>query len=138
MIGFISGAVAALAMAIPMFMGVLMEMEGMPVPFPLAFVKKLSTTYRSDETHLYMAIAAHLVYGGVWGAALAVLTERPSTKQAIQLSMLLFGIMMVAVGILFGMNYPGSNFYVFTVSAFFFHMIYGVALGWLLGQSIDY
>ncbi len=128
--------IAALVMAIPAFLGFLVDPSAMPEPVPLAMVKALSKHTLWETEAIYWAVASHFAYGGFWGAFLSLFWHRPTAHLGTGLGFFLWLVMLAASTLLLGKEFIAeTGIVVFTLSTLILHLVYGYVLGWLLEQS---
>lgn len=135
--GFVWGVVATLAMSILMVTGLLTGLAPMPRPIPEALVS-LVIGDAPKPVRMLVALTAHLLYGGVFGALLAETVRPVSIWNGLGFGVLLW----VAMGVVF---LPLLGWGVFgtavtpkiAVATLVLHLIYGGTLGWVLAHKSD-
>lgn len=125
------GMVATLVMSALMITAVATGVSPMPKPIPAALVGQ-TVGPLPKAALLPLALATHLVYGGLGGAALACLTRRIDLKAGL----LWGGGLWAVAGLIwlpyldwgaFGLHHTAA----IAVATLVLHLVYGAALGWL-------
>lgn len=134
--GFGWGVVATLVMSIPMVAGAVAGFLPMPRPIPAAIVGELLGSGLPRPVHMAVAAGSHLVYGGVAGGILAVMTRPVTVWKGAGWGVLLWVIMGVTWLPFLGWGLFGAGIDPkVTVATLVLHLIYGVTLGWLVDRG---
>lgn len=135
--GFGWGLVATVLMSIPMIAGALTGLLPMPRPIPAAIVGELLGGGLARPVHLGLAAGSHLLYGGVAGGLLAVLTRPVTVAKGVGWGVLLWALMGVAWLPFLGWGMFGTEISPrVTVATLVLHLIYGVSLGWFMDRQV--
>ncbi|WP_435067151.1 DUF6789 family protein [Haloplanus sp. C73] len=133
--GFAWGIVATLVMSIPMVAGVVTGVAPMPRPIPEALVS-LVLGDAPKPLRMGLALAAHLLYGGVFGVVFARLDRPASLRNGLGFGVLLWFGMGVVVLPLLGWGVFGTALTPkIAVATLGLHLVYGGTLGWALGRE---
>lgn len=132
--GFVWGIVATLAMSTLMVTGLVTGLAPMPRPIPEALVS-LMIGGAPRPVRMVAALTAHLLYGGLFGAALAGTVRSVSVPKGLGFGVLLW----IGMGVVF---LPLLSWGVFgtaitpkiAVATLVLHLIYGGVLGWALDR----
>lgn len=128
------GAVATVAMSALMLAGVATGVAPMPKPIPAALVAETFGTL-PEPVRLVLAVAAHLGYGAVAGALLAVLVRQVSVRIAAGYGALLWVVMGLVWLPYLGWGLFGTAVTPkIAVATLVLHLVYGVTLGLLLDR----
>lgn len=132
--GFVWGIVAVLAMSTLMITGFVTGLAPMPRPIPEALVS-LVIGDAPKPVRMVAALTAHLLYGGVFGAALVGTVRSISVWGGLGFGVLLW-IGMGAVFLpLLGWGFFGTAITPkIAVATLVLHLIYGGVLGWALDR----
>lgn len=128
------GVVATVAMSVLMLAGVASGVAPMPKPIPAALVAETFGAL-PEPARLVLAVAAHLGYGAVAGAALAVVVRRASVRIATGYGVLLWALMGLVWLPYLGWGLFGTAVTpTIAVATLLLHLVYGVTLGLLLDR----
>ncbi len=84
---------------------------------------------------LLLAILAHLLYGGIWGAILTGVTRPVTLWKGLGLGIILWLIMQIVFLPLLGWGFFGSAITPkIAIATLVLHLVYGAMLGWLAGS----
>lgn len=123
------GVLATVAMSIIMIIGKVTGLAPMPKPIPLAIIGKLFGS--GTPLLMILAIASHLVYGGIWGAILSAVTKNITIFKGIVLGIFLWLIMQLLVLPFLGWGVFGIEITPkIAVATFVLHLLYGWVFGW--------
>lgn len=135
--GFVWGVVATVAMTILMITGLVTGLAPMPRPIPEALVS-LVIGSAPKPIRMIVAITAHLLYGGLFGALFAGTVRSVSVWKGLGFGVLLWLIMGVVFLPLLGWGLFGTAVTPkIAVATFVLHLIYGGVLGWGLVRTSD-
>jgi hypothetical protein len=135
--GFGWGVVATVAMSVLMLIGLAIGMSPMPRPIPAAIVGQLLGEGTAKGLIMMLAAIAHLGYGGLWGAVLA-LTVRPVTVwKGVAMGLFLWALMgfFVLPALGWGMFGAGITAKI-AFATLMLHLVYGITLGWLVDRKL--
>ncbi len=120
-----------------MLVGFLTGAAPMPRPIPEAVVS-LVVGDVAPPIRMLSAVSAHLFYGGVFGALLAVTVDRMSARTGLALGVALWIAMGVVVLPLVGWGFFGVGVTPKIAAAtLVLHLIYGGVLGWALDRTSE-
>ena len=132
MTGFGWGVVATIVMSLLMLLGLITGISPMPKPIPVAIMGKLLGPGTPMPLILLLAILAHLLYGGIWGAILTGVTRPVTLWKGLGLGIVLWLIMQIVVLPLLGWGFFGSAITPkIAIATLVLHLVYGAMLGWL-------
>lgn len=135
--GFVWGVVATLAMSILMVTGLITGLAPMPGPIPEALVS-LVIGGAPKPVRMVVAITAHLLYGGIFGALLAETVRPISIWKGLGFGALLWVVMGIVFLPLVGWGFFGTAITPkIAVATLVLHLIYGGTLGWALVSKSD-
>lgn len=130
------GAVATVAMSIPMIAGAVAGFLPMPRPIPVAIVGTILGEGIPRPALMALATGSHLAYGGVAGGILAVLTRPVTVPRGLGWSVLLWSVMGIAWLPFLGWGLFGTGISPrVAVATLVLHLIYGGTLGWLMDRA---
>lgn len=135
--GFVWGVVATLAMSTLMVVGMVTGAAPMPRPIPEAIVSLVIGDV-ATPIRMLVAVSAHLLYGGVFGALLAGTVQRMSVWKGLAFGVVLWIGMGVVPLPLLGWGVFGTAITPkIAVATLVLHLIYGGVLGWTLHRTSD-
>lgn len=134
--GFGWGVVATVVMSLPMIAGALAGFLPMPQPIPVALVASFVGDLLPRPALMAAGAASHLVYGGLAGAALALLARPVTVWKGLGWGVLLWALMgFVWLPYLgwgpFGLEIGPPV----AVATLVLHAVYGLTLGWLVDRG---
>ena len=130
------GIVATIAMSVLMILAFVTGVSPMPAPIPAALVGRVFGSGLPQPVHVVLAAASHLVYGGVAGGILALLTRRVTVLRGLAWGVLLWAVMGVAWLPFLGWGLFGvAAAPPIAVATLVLHLVYGATLGGLLDRS---
>jgi len=127
------GALATVAMSIPMIIATATGISPMPKPIPVALVGHVFGPDLPKPVHMLLAVISHLAYGGAWALILAAITKRITIWKALGLGVFLWLLMQVIVLPMLGWGVFGAAVTPkIAVATLVLHLIYGATLGGLM------
>ena len=134
--GALWGAVATVAMSVPMILGVVTGVAPMPKPIPAAIVGKLTGGGLPMPAVMSTAAILHLGYGAFWGGVLAAVSERVTVWRGLALGAALWLLMQVVVLPFLGWGLFGvGQTPKIALATLLLHLVYGLTLGLLLDRN---
>lgn len=134
-LGFGYGVLATLVMSAAMIIGAVSGMSPMARPIPLAIVATIAGEGTPRLLLIMLAIAAHLIYGGVWAGLMASLYWPVTVWKGVGLGIVLWVVMQIVVlpfldwGF-FGMAVSGA----IAPVTLLLHLVYGATYGALMNR----
>jgi len=136
MLGFGWGIVATIVMSLVMLLGMMTGISPMPKPIPVAIVAHILGETTAKPLLMFLAIVAHLAYGGIWAGLLTAWIQPITVWKGIGLGILLWLIMQIAVLPFLGWGIFGSAVTpAIALATLVLHLIYGIGLGWLIDRN---
>jgi hypothetical protein len=130
------GLTGTLVMSLLMIAGVASGLSPMPRPIPEALMVTLLGESDPKLLVLVLAVGAHLLYGAIAGALLALLRRPVTLATGLGWGGLLWAIMGVAVLPLIGWGVFGATVTPrIALATLLLHLVYGAVLSWALDQE---
>lgn len=121
-----------------MLLGLVSGFSPIPQPVPKAAIAQLFGTELPKPMLMVVAIGSHLCYGGLFGVVFARITNSATVIGGLILGIGLWIVMQVAVLPFLGWGIFGTAITPkIAVATLVLHLIYGGALGWLMGRNLS-
>lgn len=133
--GFGAGVLATIVMSIVMIAGTVSGISPMPKPIPVAIAAKILGMGLPKPALIALGATTHLVYGGVFGGLLALITFPVTVRKGLLLGVVLWAGMQVAWLPFLGWGIFGTAVTPKIAGAtLLLHLIYGGMVGWLIDR----
>jgi hypothetical protein len=133
--GFGWGLIATIAMSVVMIAGMLTGLSPMPKPIPVAIVGKIVDGGLPQPALIALGATAHLLYGGTFGGALAVVSFPVTVWKGVLVGLMLWLLMQVVWLPFLGWGMFGVGLTPMIAGAtLVLHLIYGAIIGWLIDR----
>jgi hypothetical protein len=136
--GFGWGIIATIGMSTLMIIGYVSGRAPMPRPIPEAIALTLLGDGAPTPLVRVLGVGAHLLYGGIFGAVLATVTNPVTVKKGVGLGIGLWILMEVIVLPFLGWGLFGTAITpAIAVATLILHLVYGTILGWGLDRNVS-
>ncbi len=136
-VGFGCGALGTVAMSIPMMLATGAGVAPMPRPIPAAIVASLLGPGLPKPLLMLLAVGSHLLFGGVWGAALTVMSKRVTVRKGVALGVgLWLGMQLIVLPALGWGVFGAAVTPKIALATLILHLIYGVTTGYFVQRFV--
>lgn len=137
--GFAWGTIATVGMSTLMIVGFVTGRAPMPRPVPEAIALTLLGDGAPTPLVRVLGVGAHLLYGGVFGAGLAMATTPVTVKKGLGLGIGLWIVMGVVFLPFLGWGLFGTAVTpAIAVATLILHLVCGTILGWGLDRNVSF